>query len=226
MKISGHILIIHVRLGFTHHVDTPKEHLLSLVIFAHRVVDGSHIINGIANVLFVESIGVLFVKQGHGGIALVVALDGFVQLPQTLISHTQEVVTSSGIEEVATFLVTIDGYFGVVDYFCHFAAVKMPVDDLLQDCFVQLFNTQVCSETSRVASHDSNLVGHINRQFSLAGQEYIVETINFACLQRDVGKQKQDHKRKTTHNNPYFGTKISLFYSPKAIVSNKHKKNA
>ena len=224
LLVSGHIQIIHVAFHFTKHVDTLVVHLFRHVKLVHRSVDGGNIVCGITDVLLVERVRFLLVKQGHGGIALVVAFDSFIHLSQTLVCHTQKVVASSGIEEVATFFVTIDGYFGVVDDFCHFATVKMPENKLLQYGFVHLFNTNIFGETNRVASHDCNLVSHVNRLLSLAGQEYIVETINFACMQRGVCKQKQNHKRKTTHNNPYFGTKRSLFCSPKAIASNKHKK--
>ena len=102
------------------HVDALAVHLLGCFPFAHREVDLRNIIDDIALV----DLGHLAADLVHELVATIIALDGLVQLAETLVGVGQCHGAASLVEKVTDLLIVRDSDFGILHHMLEVVIVE------------------------------------------------------------------------------------------------------
>ena len=102
------------------HVDALAVHLLGCVVFAHGEVDLRDVVDDIAFVDF----GHLAANLVHEVVALVVAVDRFVQLAETLVGIGQGHRAAGLVEKVTDLLIVRDADFGILHHMLEVVVVE------------------------------------------------------------------------------------------------------
>ena len=192
-----------IGLQLTQAVDAIGIHFLGDVEFAHRAIDARHIIHRVADVLLIERIGLLLVELSHELVALVVAVDGFLELSHALVGHAKGVVTTRHIKQVVLLAIALYGLVGIADDLHHLSMIEMPKNQFFKHCVMHLISGCLHREARRIASHDHNLVGQTHGILSTAGHKRSIQAVDFVRNKRSCQHKESYQPEQFFHHFNY-----------------------